>query len=386
MIDTAILGGGIAGSCMAILLARRGWKVALIDRRTFPRHKVCGEFLSPEAVDALVALGLGDRLQALRPAVVQRARLVFESGASIPVQLPGAAWGISRFSLDEALHEEARLAGAEVVTGTAVAAIHTRGDKYATEYELETKRGDKQAWIRSRAVIGAWGGNGHVLNFPGVQRSRPAPCPYIGVKSHLSCIEADGELELYFFKGGYLGLSSIGEGIVNAAALLDQSSFRPIPAAVNDWLEAAGARHPQLARRISKARPVTGTQTAVAPVRLFDDPLTWNGIPLIGDACVTIPPLCGDGMSMAIRSAQLCAVSADRYLRGDTSLQQWKFDYTKAITRHFRGPLRWGRVLQRALGNQQITTLGTVAASRLPGIVNRLMKATRLRNTDILPW
>ncbi|SFJ47980.1 Dehydrogenase (flavoprotein) [Paenibacillus sp. UNC496MF] len=381
-IDVAILGAGIAGSCMAVLLARRGWKVVLIDRRSFPRHKTCGEFLSPEAVGSLIALGMEPRLRTLRPSIFHRARLVTGSRASIIVQLPGAAWGINRYDLDEALHEEARLEGAEVATETAVSAIRLRSGGY----ELVTKRGAELTAIRPRAVIGAWGGNGHVAEMPDARRGRPAPCPYVGVKTHLSGIKADGELELYFFKGGYMGLSSAGDGIVNAAALLDKRAFRSMPVSVNGWLEAAGALNPRLARRLAEARPVTGTHAAVAPVRLFDAPLAWNGIPLIGDACVTIPPLCGDGMSMAIRSAQLCAIGADRYLRGETTLEEWEASYVMAISRQFRGPLRWGRLLQRTAGNPSFAMLAAAVASRLPGVVNRLVKATRLGKMDDLPW
>ncbi|MBM7565822.1 NAD(P)/FAD-dependent oxidoreductase [Paenibacillus sacheonensis] len=381
-LDAAILGAGIAGSCLAILLARRGWKVALIDRQSFPRHKVCGEFLSPDAVEALVALGLEERLQSLRPAVIRSARLDFGSRNPVNAQLPGAAWGISRYALDAALHDEARLAGADVATGTAVGAVRL----WDGGYELDMKRGAAQVSIRSRSVIGAWGGNGRIPDMPGAQRRRLSPCPYVGVKTHLSGIELDGELELYFFAGGYLGLSSAGDGIVNAAALLDQRSFRHVPSTVTGWLEAAGQRNPRLARRIAEARPAGGTQTAVAPVRLFDPPLAWNGIPLIGDACVTIPPLCGDGMSMAIRSAQLCAISADRCLRSQTTQEQWKIEYTKAIDRHFRHPLRWGRLLQRVAGNPSFTILAAAAAGRLPSVVARLVKATRLGKTEVLPW
>ncbi|QNK58650.1 NAD(P)/FAD-dependent oxidoreductase [Paenibacillus sp. PAMC21692] len=380
-LDVAILGAGIAGSCMAILMARRGWKVALIDRRTFPRHKVCGEFLSPEAVDSLIALGLGDCLQSLGPAVIGRARLILGNGASIVAPLPGPAWGISRYRLDEALHEEARLAGAEVVTETAVAAAHLASDGY----ELQTRQGAKSAPIRSRTVIGAWGGNGRVPDFPDAVRRRPAPCPYMGIKMHVSGIEMDGDLELYFFEGGYLGLSSAGQGIVNAAALLDKRAFRHSPSTVIGWLKEAEARHPALARRMEEALPLEESQAAIAPVRLYDAPLAWNGIPLIGDACVTIPPLCGDGMSMAIRSAELCAESADLFLRGEATREQWRRDYEGAIARQFRGPLRWGRLLQRTAGHPAFSMLAATAASRLPGVVRQLVKATRLGKMNTPP-
>lgn len=383
-VDVVILGAGIAGSCMAILLARRGWKVALLDRRAFPRHKTCGEFLSPEAVGSLIALGLEERLRALEPAVIRHARLHFAGGASVGVPLPGIGWGISRYELDGALHDEARLAGAEVADGTAVTAIARLGDGY----ELAFKRAGVHSALRARTAIGAWGGNGAPANVPDARDLHAAYCPYLGVKTHLTgCrTEEDDRLDMYFFDGGYVGLSSAGNGIVNAAALLDARSFKRRESTVVGWLTAAGGRNARLALRLEGAVPVAGSQAAVSPVRVYGEPLPWNGVPLIGDACVTIPPLCGDGMSMAIRSAQLCAIQADRFLRGEAALEQWETEYSAAVRRQFRGPLRWGRLLQRAADDRRLTKLAAASAALVPGIVGRLAKATRLGEGDALPW
>ncbi|MDG0812629.1 NAD(P)/FAD-dependent oxidoreductase [Cohnella rhizosphaerae] len=137
-------------------------------------------------------------------------------------------------------------------------------------------------------------------------------------------------------------MSPAGGGIVNAAALFDRSACREAPTAVQGWLDLARARCPALARRLAGAAPVPGTQAAVAPVRLYAKPTPWDGVPLVGDACAAIPPLCGDGMSMALRAAQLCAASAERYLCGALSLSEWEEAYALAIRGAFSGPLRWG--------------------------------------------
>jgi flavin-dependent dehydrogenase len=92
-----------------------------------------------------------------------------------------------------------------------------------------------------------------------------------------------------------------------------------------------------------------------------------------------IPPLCGDGMSMALRSAALCVPLADRYLRGQSSLVQWQQDYARFITEEFRGPLRWGGLLQRVVEMPALAACLPHAARLAPGAARALVQATRLK-------
>lgn len=378
-VDAAIIGAGIAGSGLAKALADRGRKVLLIDRKTFPRHKACGEFLSPESIGMLAELGFAAAIRALGPAEIRAARIHAFGGAPLRMPLPGTGWGLSRHALDATLHREAELAGAAIATGAAVAAMRRDADGYA----LDLAQGGRSRIVRARAVIGAWGGNGRVPDITGRQRtSKPALSPYLGVKMHFAGMEAAEEVELYFFKGGYLGLSPAGGGIVNAAALFDRSACREAPTAVQGWLDLARARCPALARRLAGAAPVPGTQAAVAPVRLYAKPTPWDGVPLVGDACAAIPPLCGDGMSMALRAAQLCAASAERYLCGALSLSEWEEAYALAIRGAFSGPLRWGNLLQRAAGKPPLARTALAAARFAPRLGGLLVRATRLGSTQ----
>lgn len=373
--DVAIIGAGIAGSGLAKALADRGRKVLLIDRKTFPRHKVCGEFLSPESIGILADLGFAPAIRTLGPAEIRATRIHAFGSAPLRIPLPGVAWGLSRHALDEALHREVRLAGAEIATGTTIVSMRREADGYA----LNILRGGCAHTVQARAVVGAWGGGGRMSVLTGAERrNKPASSPYLGVKMHYAGIEAPDEVELYFFEGGYLGLSPAGNGIVNAAALLDRRAIRDAPTAVHEWLALARSRSHALDRRLAGAKPVPGTQAAVAPVRLYAKPIPWDGIPLIGDACATIPPLCGDGMSMALRAAQLCATSAERYLCGELSLSEWEEDYARAIRGEFSGPLRWGNLVQRAAGRPLPARIALTAARFMPALGRRLVRATRL--------
>lgn len=374
--DVAVLGAGVAGSSLAKSLADRGWETVLIDRKHFPRHKVCGEFLSPESRTMLKTFGLQEAVESLNPSLIERSRLILSKGAELEVPLPGIAFGVSRYSLDSALHGSAIGSGVQMLPATTVTNVYPDHGGYT----IEAKQGEERKDLRVRAVIAAWGANGH----PVLSRHRPNPDrTYIGVKSHFRGLEMEPVVELYFFDGGYLGISPIEGGIFNVAALLRRKAFRNAEKTIEGLLDAACGRNPRLYRKLVHAVPVQGTQAAVAPVDLTRKPVTWSSIPHVGDAVVMIPPLCGDGMSMALRSALLCAPLADRYLSGRLSLHDWQREYSKSVRREWKGPLAWGRLVQRLFDFPVLPRLFLGAARWAPGLANGLVNATRLKEADL---
>ncbi|RXZ76695.1 hypothetical protein EBB07_34315 [Paenibacillaceae bacterium] len=510
--DAVVIGAGIAGSTLAKQLADSGWDTMLLDRQTFPRHKVCGEFLSPEAMEMLDMLGMKERVLAEQPALLESAKLYMPHGGCIETALPGAALGISRWTLDPLLHEEARRAGAEVLTGTAVSRVHPCSAGYA----IEAKRGGERLTFLARTVIAAWGAGARSGIWSGgdtpprrgsegreSSRRQPEGASYVGVKSHYSGVEPGAAVELYFVEGGYVGIAAGESGHVNVAALLTRAFVQQAKSggsggaadrgglaaghggttgsggmagagrgeaaghggttgsggtagagrgeaaghdgttgsggtagagrgeaaghdgttgsggmagagrgeaagyggmtgsggttgagrgeatghggttgsgeAVLTILEAAIHSHPKLAERLRGASSVPGTQAAVAPVRLVAKPREWEGLPHIGDASVMIAPLCGDGMSMALRSSLLCAPLADRYLRGTLSYAGWREAYQSAVQQQFRRPLRWGQAMQFLFAVPGLGRLLPAAARLSPTLVSALVKATRLK-------
>lgn len=375
--DAAVLGAGIAGSSLAKALADRGWDTVLIDRRQFPRHKVCGEFLSPESLSMLNSLGLRTAVESLQPSVINRTRLIFSHGEAIELPLPGSALGVSRYALDTALHEAAIRSGVQVETGTTATSVHA----HAKGYGIETRQEGGRHTVRARTVIAAWGANLR-SGLPGHNASRASRNTYVGVKTHYSGIDMGPVVELYFFSGGYLGISPIEGGRVNVAALLKREAFHSSEKTVLGILDAAARRNPKLYAKLRDAVPVPGTQAAVAPVDVYRRRPVWEQLPHVGDAAQMIPPLCGDGMSMALRSAQRCAPLADRYLRGEISLAQWESAYTKSIRNEFKGPLRWGLFLQWLFSLPLVPRLLPGLVQLSPALACGLVQATRLRETD----
>lgn len=388
--DIVVLGGGIGGSSMACVLAALGWNTVLLDKSRFPRHKTCGEFLSPESRGILTALGLGEAIDSMGYSMMDKVRLHTAKGAALEIPLPSPAMGISRYLLDDHLHQEAVKHGADLRLGASVESVVELGQGQG--YRVEYGQGGHKEAVEARAVIGAWGRNPQGRLLDGAAQTGRSPShrhmassaardpSWVGVKTHYRGVEAGTAVELYFFPGGgYLGLAPVEGGKLNAAALLTREAFQEAGATVQGVLDKAASLYPVLRELLSAGEPIPGTRSAVAPVNISRSPAPWAQFALIGDAAMVIPPLCGDGMAIALRSVELCAPLADRYLRGELGLAEWRDRYTYQLTRELKRPLRWGRLMQAALSHRHLAAPLLQAGGFFPPLAKLAFQATRIR-------
>ncbi|MFM9281559.1 NAD(P)/FAD-dependent oxidoreductase [Paenibacillus jiagnxiensis] len=377
-VDAIVIGAGIAGSSCALLLAGQGHRTLLLDRQNFPRHKTCGEFMSPETREMLEYLGVQLLEQEVRPSVMDKAVIIMPHGGEIEAPLPGQAYGISRYKLDSLLHEKALTAGAEIVTKATVTAIHPQNGH---GYEVETRQGNKRAVYQAKAVIGAYGTK-KLRGMTPSDKLRDGTV-YVGVKSHYNGIPLSTRVELYFCDGGYVGISPVENGTANVAALLALDRVKGGGRSVPDILQAAAMTNAKLAARLAPGAPVPGTQVSIAPVRLSDVPEPWSQFPHIGDAMLVIPPLSGDGMSIALRSSLLCSCWTDRYLKGQISCRDWQDQYTNEANHEFSQLLGRANTIQR-LAFAKTNRFYPVLTRLVPGLSSYLVKATRLSEKGML--
>lgn len=372
--DVVIIGAGPAGSGLATALSRLGWNVLLIERGSFPRHKVCGEFLSPESQASLHALGLYATVADLDPRRMEAALLVSRRGRRLRIDLPGAAWGISRFALDQALAEAARAAGTDVRTGTTVTGVASTEQGYAV-----TMRADHaDTTVPTRAIVMACGR--HPLRAlratdPTAQ-SRPS---FVGVKCHYRDLVMPPEVELFWFDGGYAGLTPIEGGITNVCLLVTREAFQRTGGNVLSMIAAAARLNPAFGRRLMGAEPLPTTAVAVAPVDPGVAACPWDGSPRVGDAAVMVPPLCGDGQAMALRSAELCAPLTHDFLRGRLTRAAWATAYQTAWQREFDRTVCVSRLLQTLLSMPIVDDALLGIGNLFPWLAARLFNATRSR-------
>lgn len=381
MHDIVVVGAGLAGSAVAAGLARLGRDVLLIERDQFPRHKVCGEFLSPESQASLYALGLYPAAAGLGPVPIHAARFVSPRGVALPIRLPATAWGLSRFALDAALAAAASKAGAELRNGTTVSALRREAGGYSLD--LRTPQGQER--IQARAAILACGRQ--IL--PGL-RSAPAVkqaarhsslithhSESVGVKCHYAGLEMPAQVEIYLFDGGYAGLNNVEGGRANLCLLVTREAFRRAGANVTDMIAAAAQANPALGRRLNGARALPESACAVGGVDTQRPALPWDGVARLGDAATMIPPLCGDGMAMALRAAELCVPLADDFLARRADLATWERRYRAAWHAEFDARLRAGRQVQAVLSAPWLADGLLAAGHLLPWVAERLAHATR---------
>ena len=351
--DLIIAGAGPAGCACAITAARSGARVLLLDKDRFPRHKVCGEFVSPEALGLLEWL-LETRTFGSRPELPCSRIFFADRIATLPISPP--ALSIMRFDLDAELLKAARKAGAHAEEGATI----TRVDE-GRVFTVVTA--DKT--FTARAVVNASGRWSQLKQQPaGTEK-------WLGLKAHFREADPARSMDLYFFDGGYCGVSPVRENVINACCLVRADVARS--------LDEVLARHPALWRRSRD------WQAVIAPLSTsgmhFQVPQTEaGGMLLAGDAAAFIDPFAGDGISLALHSGTLAGQALAPFLQGKTSLAQAREDYRRNYRRHLAPALRHAGWVRRLLS---APTWMRTAAVRLAGtkVVGRwLVRSTRVKS------
>src|SRR5689334_14940890 len=285
--DVAVIGAGPAGSTLAALLASRGVSVALIDRDAFPRDKLCGEFLSYDALPIVELLGvdLGDAPH------VQRCRVVSRH-AKYEFDLPHAARGVSRMTLDDLLFRAAVRNGAKAITETVTS--------------LDS--------IKAKVIAGAWGRWGRFDTQLGRGFVRDRAHRNFGFKRHYHG-PATNVIELYSFRRGYLGVNSVDGGVVNICGLVHASRLEGHKGRWDAFVETIRNDEPTLDALYAAHEPAQEDFLSSEPVIFRARSAVEAGIFMVGDASGVIDPLTGNGMAMAMQSALLAAPLILRLLR-----------------------------------------------------------------------
>ncbi len=353
--DVAIAGAGPAGGSLAIHLARRGLSVALIDRATFPRDKLCGEFLSPEAWSVLDLLGLAEGLVRCGFHPIRRARLTTPRGRVLEADLLGSderpGLGLSRSALDEAIVASARELGATVFEGTQVGGPMLRDGRVIGLRARHPTEGPLD--VQATVTVAADGRHSALVRQTGTTRGRSRG-RHVGIKRHLWLADQDasepwGTVGLHLVPGGYGGACRIDGGLTNFCALMPESTLRGQRGDLDRAARGFFGRNPVLARLLDAAEPA-GAWKAVSGVRVEVSTPRVPGILYGGDCQGTVDPLGGQGMTMALLGADLLAsfvvraVSSER--GADAVLQQ---ECQSAWNRRFDRRVRLCRLFHHAL-------------------------------------
>ncbi|MEW6741539.1 MAG: NAD(P)/FAD-dependent oxidoreductase [Planctomycetota bacterium] len=357
-LDVIVVGGGPAGSVVARQLALAGWRVLVLERERFPRDKVCGEYLCPEAVAALANLGLLGALEGIPQRRVTRVRITSPAGHVVDGHFArrdgSVPYGISlaRAELDHALLREAAAAGALVYEGARATDVQCGED--AAEVHFTPTDGSSQV-ARSALVIGADGRFSVVARRLGV-----APPQRVRGRAvvHGQCrgVSVPPErVEMFLLPGRrYIGVNYLPNGIVNLSLVADLEEVCDAGSQRAEQLLVEALRSaPAMCQRFGSASFV-GRPRVLAPLRVRRLAAHGERVLLVGDAAGFLDPLTGEGVHMALVTAVLAAETAEEALRTGRFGVGELSAYTRQRRRRLRAKLALDAFFQWLLGHPRL--------------------------------
>jgi len=370
--DAVVIGGGLAGCSTAHQLARDGHEVLLAEQSTYPRHKLCGEFLSPEAQSSFRWLGVLQQVQDAGAASIDRTVLTAPDGTSTEHALPHTALGLSRYQLDHLLFRRACQAGADGRPGTRVTDVAGGlSEGFRVQVGTET--------IEAQLVFGAYGRRGRLdrtLERPFLDEQTP----YVAFKAHYqgpAAAHLQDTIELHSAPGGYCGLSPIEENRINVCWIGHTDALKDAGGTPTAMLDAKLRQNPALDERLRGLTRVSDRFEAVSQVPLMPKSRFADDVCMIGDAAGMIAPLCGDGMAMALRTADLVSPLASTFLSGQRSAASFRAAYEHQWTNTFGRRMRLGRWVHAAAFRPGAARLVVQGCRFLPPLARWLIRSTR---------
>ena len=346
--DVIIAGGGPAGSSAAIHLATRGLRVLLAEQKKFPRAKLCGEFISPECALHFERLGVADQMLAARPANLTETVFYSQSGKSVGVPSAwfgagGIALGLSRAEMDERLLRRASDAGVHVIEDAQVTNLLFDDE---TIKGVTVKHAGSESHYHAPITIDATGRTRALARRVGRQRNGPKSrrSPLVAFKAHLEDTRvAAGACEIYFYRGGYGGLSTIEDGLSNLCFIAAARDVRACAADADRVMREVVCENRRAAHTLRDARPRTAWLAVSLEGFGRHELAPASGLMAIGDAASFIDPFTGSGMLMALESGELAAsIICDHLDEGrlDHQLSSLEMKYATAYKDRFNSRLR----------------------------------------------
>lgn len=359
-----IIGGGLAGLTAGIHLSKKGYSVVIIEENDYPRHKVCGEYISNEILPYFESLDLD--VSELHPTQISELHFSSASGTLIKAKLPLGGFGISRYTLDHYLCNKALQNGCEIIQDR-VSNVIFKDDEFSVVTE-------NQISYTAKVVFAAYGKRSNLdrnLNRSFFLKKSH----WLAVKAHYSGDFSNTVVGLHNFRGGYCGVSKVENDKINICYLTDYEAFKKYKN-VADFEKMVLMQNPNLDKILQNAtalfdKPITISQIA------FDKKSTIeNHILMIGDTAGVIHPLCGNGMAMAIHSAKLACESAILFLEEKATRTQMEAIYARQWRFHFASRLKMGRRLAKVLQKPHLSETLLRIFVRMPFLLPMIIRKT----------
>ena len=324
--DVIIIGGGLAGLCNAIHLSKSGVNVLLIEKNEYPKHKVCGEYISNEVLPYVAFLEINPFDHGA--VKIKNFQLSTTKNQLITAKLPLGGFGISRYQLDFILSEKAKEKGVLILKDTVVSTNFI--DDF---FMVKTKENNT---FRSKITIGAFGKRS-LLDVKMARNFIQKKAPYLGVKIHVNGEFSNNLVALHNFKGGYCGVSKVEKNAINLCYITTFSSFKKYKN-IEEFQEKVVFKNKFLKEIFKTSTPIFEKPLSISQISFETKKPVEAHLLMCGDSAGMIHPLCGNGMSMAIQSAQIASKLILSYLKGEIKTRD---ELEKRYIRQWNSQFKW---------------------------------------------
>jgi flavin-dependent dehydrogenase len=365
-----IIGGGLAGLTCAHQLARAGVSCTLIEKKAYPFHRVCGEYISNEVVPFLRSSGLYPT--DFNPPQIKNFLLSAVNGQHEKMKLDLGGFGISRFTFDNFIFNKAQQEGAEFLLNEEVEKVIFNNDKF----KVSTTRRE----IEADVVVGTFGKRSKMDRFLS-RRFLNVKSPYVAVKYHVRNEHPDDLIALHNFSGGYCGMSNIEEKKTTLCYLTHRDVLKRFKS-ILAMEQAVLLKNPFLRQVFTNSEFLYQKPEVINEVSFVTKSPIEDHILMAGDSAGMIAPLCGNGMAMAIHSGKILSELIIEYVDTSIRSRNWlEQNYINAWNAHFKRRLFIGRQVQRLFGNRITSQLAVGLA-----ISSRPLASLIIKNTHGEPF
>ena len=363
--DVIIVGGGLAGLTSAIHLSSRKKRVLLIEKNEYPKHKVCGEYISNEVLPYLNSLGINPINEGAKQ--ITKVHISTTKSNLIKGELPLGGFGMSRYFLDNLLVKKAHLNGVQILKDT-VDSIHFKKDSFT----ITTK---SSGVFQSKITIGAFGKRSS-LDQKMKRKFIQKKSPYLAVKIHVKGVFPENLVALHNFKGGYCGVSKVEDNAINVCYITEYRSFKKHKN-ITDFQEQVVFKNKHLRKIFKETSPVFEKPLTISQVSFQTKNPVEDHIIMCGDTAGMIHPLCGNGMGMAISSARLASVRILQFLNGEIKTREGlEKQYLRDWNKEFKIRLKAGHFIAWLFRNQTISQIAYSILKRIPSLLPKMIKFT----------
>ena len=363
--DVVIVGGGLAGLTSAIHLSKFGVIVLVIEKNAYPKHKVCGEYISNEVLPYLNYLGVDPFILGAKK--IDKFLLSTKKNSVIETQLPLGGFGISRYKLDNALAKKAIANGVTMLQDSVVNIKF-----FDDQFKIETK---SPLYFNAKIVIGAYGKRS-AIDIKLDREFIKNEAPFLAVKTHMKGNFPEDLVALHNFKGGYCGLSKVEDGSINVCYITDFKSFKKYKD-IEDFQKNVLCENPNLKEIFENLTNLFPKPLTISQISFADKSPVENHILMCGDTAGMIHPLCGNGMSMAIRSAQMVSQLIIRYFNGKIkSRLDLEIQYKNSWNKEFKRRLKVGRIVAALFKKYNFSEFMMMVLKSFPKLLPYIVKQT----------